>query len=1515
MSGSIYICDKNNHKIKRIAPDGSVSTFAGASPGPSPQGLVDGSASAARFNFPTGIDIDSDGNLYVADLVNHRIRSISPGGVVSTLVGTGGTGTSVTPANQRTDGNVSVATLFFPTDVSWSPLGEIYIADRSNHKIRRLVGTTVSTFAGNGTASDVNGPALNASFRFPIGLTIDNANEVHLIDQNNQKVKKIRNLNPVGFVLGGGEFCQANTPFTLTLTGYPGEPNPSRIVTWQRKLPSAPDTDWVNIPGSGNNPNYSSNTSTASQDSLYRAIVREAVCGELPSNAALVEVSGPPDPTPFEGTACADPGGAPVAVLLRATGGTTDSEYVWLNASRNNLANPNDSLTVNVSTSTDFYVLLNKNGCPSDTILIRANINPVPNPVISAGGQACEGETVSYQSTLNNGNNYAWTVTGGLIVPENSPTVSAQNRHQINVMWMAPGGGTITLIETNGQGCDNNAPLFNETINPKPTPLISGLDNVCEDSPIVYNTPLVPGNTYAWTITGGTIITGGNTHEITVEWQTTGSLSVLESNPTTTCAQTSPTLNVTVNPVPTPVVSGPDNVCAGQTAIYSTPNNVSNDYNWTVSANGSITTGQGSNQITVTWNSNGPGEVSVEETQPFGTLDCPATSAIFNVTVNPLPSPVVSGPDNVCAGQTAIYSTPNNVSNDYNWTVSANGSITTGQGSNQITVTWNSNGPGEVSVEETRPFGTLDCPATSAIFNVTVNPLPVLVVSGEAIACVGDVENYQTNATAGHSYAWTISGGGIITSPSDQAQITVEWTAPGTFTLELTETIAATSCQAVQQFDVEVGSVPAPVIAGNFVICEASTETYTVGATSNTLVWNVINGVLIGGQGSNAISVTWDENAPNGRIELTETDPATGCNFTASQDISFNALPEPAITGASVVCQGDADVLYAVSGPNTDTYFWTITGAVSFTGQGSQEVLVTWASGTTGQVSVLQTDGNACTQTTVLDVSLIAAPNPSIAGNQNLCAGETATYTTSLPPAGQTYLYNWQIVGAGTILSGQGSNQIEVDWNEMIADPTYLLVTIQVEGTDCEATTPIPLDAGSFSVTLNPLPSPEITGPALVCVGETHTYTTALPFDPANDYDWVVTGGVGVAGANPNELVVTWNTAGAGTVNLVETTPQNCSRAALVFNVDVQTSPGLPAVQDRFLCDTSLDVDLSASEPSATDYNWYVSDSEPTPFANGASITQSGITSTTSFWVSALNAAGCEGPRQEVVVNVNPGVLPWQADGLVTDADSCVASGDSPSGRITLTLDPLYTPYTFTWTKDGDPGFSASTQDLSALTQGTYRVTVRDVGGCSQDYAYEVEEALKEITDAALLSSIQVVNDTILIGRGDPLTLEASATDAVFFEWQDSNGNILGTNPVLDFSAYDLESQWLSVRITNDRNCFVILTVFVEAVDLEVFVPNMFSPNGDANNDRFQVYGVGIKSLTLRIFDRLGQLLFETRDWVEGNAAGDTIGWDGTYQGKAQPSGGYVWSLSGRFINDKEVTFNGQKTGSLVLLR
>jgi len=194
-AGNIYVADAGNHRIRKISSAGIVTTLAGSGN----QGYADGSGTAASFNYPYGVALDGAGNVYVAEQVNNRIRKISPAGIVTTLAGSGIDGSA--------NGTGTAASFYAPSGVAVDRAGNVYVADRNNSLIRKISSTgIVTTFAGSGTRAFADGIGTAASFNGPSGVTVDEAGNVYVADGFNNRIRKISPAGVVTTIAGSGTY-------------------------------------------------------------------------------------------------------------------------------------------------------------------------------------------------------------------------------------------------------------------------------------------------------------------------------------------------------------------------------------------------------------------------------------------------------------------------------------------------------------------------------------------------------------------------------------------------------------------------------------------------------------------------------------------------------------------------------------------------------------------------------------------------------------------------------------------------------------------------------------------------------------------------------------------------------------------------------------------------------------------------------------------------------------------------------------------------------------------------------------------------------------------------------------------------------------------------------------------------------------------------------------------------------------------------------------------------------------
>jgi RHS repeat-associated protein len=211
----LYVADTSNNVIRKIASDGTVSTFAGSGRGEA----RDGSGTQAGFKSPAGLALDAAGNLYVADSGNDQIRIITPAGVVTTVAGGLHSGFA--------DGAAAQSLFKAPGGVAVAASGIVVIADSGNNRIRQLAAGIVTTIAGTGHNGFVNGAGAVAEFSNPSAVTVDDGGNIYVADTGNNAVRKIAaglvstlaGSNKGGYVDGALAAAQFNQPSGLAFAG------------------------------------------------------------------------------------------------------------------------------------------------------------------------------------------------------------------------------------------------------------------------------------------------------------------------------------------------------------------------------------------------------------------------------------------------------------------------------------------------------------------------------------------------------------------------------------------------------------------------------------------------------------------------------------------------------------------------------------------------------------------------------------------------------------------------------------------------------------------------------------------------------------------------------------------------------------------------------------------------------------------------------------------------------------------------------------------------------------------------------------------------------------------------------------------------------------------------------------------------------------------------------------------------------------------------------------------------
>jgi len=204
-SGNVYIADSLNRRIRKLASGGNISTVAGN--GNYSYSGDSGQAISAQLNTPQAVATDSSGNLYIADTVNNVVRKVTAAGVISTIAGNG-------TAGSGGDGSAATsAQLHSPQGIAVDASGNVYVSDTQNARVRKISNGTINTVAGSGTAGfgGDGGSATSAQLNIPAGLSVDGAGNLYIADFSNNRIRKVTPGGAITTLAGNG------------LAGYSGD--------------------------------------------------------------------------------------------------------------------------------------------------------------------------------------------------------------------------------------------------------------------------------------------------------------------------------------------------------------------------------------------------------------------------------------------------------------------------------------------------------------------------------------------------------------------------------------------------------------------------------------------------------------------------------------------------------------------------------------------------------------------------------------------------------------------------------------------------------------------------------------------------------------------------------------------------------------------------------------------------------------------------------------------------------------------------------------------------------------------------------------------------------------------------------------------------------------------------------------------------------------------------------------------------------------------------------------------
>jgi len=1058
--------------------------------------------------------------------------------------------------------------------------------------------------------------------------------------------------------------------------------------------------------------------------------------------------------------------------------------------------------------------------------------------------------------------------------------------------WIGPGFGCITsgtntqtatvtcsgtyscvAVLAGGKHCADTI-IDNVTIVSDPTPTITAAPgtSICSggSGTTLTATGAGAGGTYTWS-------TGVTASSISVNPASTTTYTVTATTATLGCTG-SKTITVTVNSTPTVTISATPTttVCSGTTVtLKALGGSGGTTYIW---AGGTIPTTGATVTATPT--------VTTTYTVTPSNGTCTGAPVTITITVNPTPTVTASASPSatICAGSSVkLTASPSGLAS-YSWTPTGTLTTTTYDtttASPTVTTTYTVVGTTAAGCSNTTP----------ATVKVIVNASPtvsILALPSTSI-CSGTTD--ILSASGASTYLW--STGSTLSAIAVTPLVTTTYTVTGT------NAAGCSNGSATKTITITVTTTPTVTITpGSPVdICPGDTAKLTAsGATNYT--WNT------GGTYDTIMA------HPGSSTTYTVTGANGVCTGQATVNVNVGVIHVTATASSLSACQGQPDTIKATGAA---TYLWN-------TGNTNSSFIITATKDTS--FSVKGTSGSGCSDTSSVSIKVNSVPNITSASAPSpgtVCPGDTTqAYATVATGAGTPpYTFNWSTspVQTNDTARGLGAGTYTVsitDANHCTSDTASVTITtknitvsasaapspticagnsttltatgatnyIWSNGATASAiivnpgvdstfkvigtTTGTCRDSDSVAIIVNPLPTLTVTASdSNICSGQ----STVLTASGASSYTWLPSttpsSGSPVT-ANPSSNT-TYSVIGKSSAGCIDT-----ATIAITVNATPTATVKITGGNDTVCPGKS--VTLVAS--GGTTYIWNPGSS------TSASVNVTPATSPTTYTVTAISANGaCKDVATQSIY-----IFP--ALSLNMTALDSICSGQP----VTLTAVPgggnPLPGYTYKWTPA--VGTGPGPYIVNPTSPTTYSCTVTD--GCNNS-ASSVTQVIIEATPVAKFTATPNP-----VAAGEYVAFIDSSINATAWYWTFGDGNTSVAS--FPYNQYLIAGNYVTTLwVTSSSGCRDSISDTVHVIEI-IFVPNVFTPNGDGQNDVFHVTASDMKAYSIEIFNRWGEEVF--------NAAAPNIDWDGrSPAGVAESDGIYYYILKATDYSNKSYNLNG----------
>ncbi len=521
--------------------------------------------------------------------------------------------------------------------------------------------------------------------------------------------------------------------------------------------------------------------------------------------------------------------------------------------------------------------------------------------------------------------------------------------------------------------------------------------------------------------------------------------------------------------------------------------------------------------------------------------------------------------------------------------------------------------------------------------------------------------------------------------------------------------------------------------------------------------------------------------------------------------------------------------------------------------------------GQTGDPDVL----SSISGTTVLDPQR----GVEVAGSISVCPNINGVPYTATALNG--YTYNWTVDG-GTIDSGQGTNQVIVNWGGTNAN-----AKVTVEAVSDFACTTVVTYAVKINEQLEP-PMPE--GPDFVCYTDlVNEQTYSTPVTPGSDYDWHITNGTITSGDGTNEITVLWDGSGTGTLYFTESTrtaTDVCDGDSPTLTIDLRDEIVVDMSLTHVSCyqgsDATAVATITAGNGAVSSFVWQTG----------------GLGRPNGNSISDLPAGdyAIDVTVDDCTINVPFTITePTELTASFSDQNDVLCFGES-NGTIRVNATGGTAPYTYSWSHDA----SSTGAFVQNLPEGDHSVTVTDANGCTWSDSFYTGEP-----DLLVIEEIYTYKVSCPGGSDGALEAVVSGGTAPYtFTWE--------SNSETGAYAMGFSQGTYEVTVTDANGCQATGTQIVEEAIPKIIFPNAFSPNGDTENDTFGPADACPVTFQMTVFNRWGAIVYRTTD--------ATKSWDGNFEGSPAPDGNYSYAATW-IIEANEVVINGEKRGEFQLIR